>query len=95
MPPLSLRLRGASSYHHDARRKETVKESVGQNKNEKGKKTYNIGDSLVVTDPTTNPALRGLSRGERTGSRVFHVVWSYVVVVPLVAPYEAASATSS
>ncbi|KAF4975093.1 hypothetical protein FZEAL_8072, partial [Fusarium zealandicum] len=31
----------------------------------------NFGDSLVVTDPTTNPPLTGLSMGERTGSRVF------------------------
>ncbi|CAF3441275.1 unnamed protein product [Fusarium graminearum] len=28
------------------------------------------GDSLVVTDPTTNPPLTSLSMGERTGSRV-------------------------
>ncbi|TID02204.1 Highly reducing polyketide synthase cla2 [Colletotrichum higginsianum] len=32
--------------------------------------TYNTRYSLVVTDPTTNPALTGLSMGERTGSRV-------------------------
>ncbi|KAK0374845.1 hypothetical protein CLIM01_07788 [Colletotrichum limetticola] len=42
--------------------------------------TYNTRYSLVVTDPTTNPALVGLSMGERTGSRVFQWVWSYVVV---------------
>ena len=42
------------------------------------KKTYNTGYSLVVTDPTTDPALPGLSEGERTGSRVFLEVWSYV-----------------
>ncbi|KAK3326108.1 hypothetical protein B0H66DRAFT_550098 [Apodospora peruviana] len=36
------------------------------------------GDSLVVTDPTTNLALTSLSRGERTGSRVFWWIWSYV-----------------
>ena len=34
-------------------------------------KTYNTGDSLVVTDPTTDPAVASLTRGERTGSRVF------------------------
>ncbi|KAK1976987.1 hypothetical protein LZ30DRAFT_602322, partial [Colletotrichum cereale] len=34
-----------------------------------------------VTDPTTNPALIGLSMGERTGSRVFQWVWSYVTVL--------------
>ncbi|KAK1962280.1 hypothetical protein LY78DRAFT_586920, partial [Colletotrichum sublineola] len=43
-------------------------------------KTYNTRYSLVVTDPTTNPALTGLSMGERTGSRVFQWVWSYVMV---------------
>ncbi|KAH7216643.1 hypothetical protein BKA60DRAFT_70433 [Fusarium oxysporum] len=36
----------------------------------KRSKTYNSGDSLVVTDPTTNPPLISLSMGERTGSRV-------------------------
>ncbi|KAK0644392.1 hypothetical protein B0T16DRAFT_331033, partial [Cercophora newfieldiana] len=41
-------------------------------------KTYNTRDSLVVTDPTTSLALAGLSMGERTGSRVFQWVWSYV-----------------
>ena len=40
----------------------------------------NTGYSLVVTDPTTNPALIGLSMGERTGSRVLQWVWSYVVL---------------
>src|SRR5690349_13335082 len=44
------------------------------------KETYNTGDSLVVTDPTTNPALRSLTKGERTGSRVFYELWSYVTV---------------
>ena len=42
------------------------------------KKTYNTRDSLVVTDPTTNPAVSGLTRGERTGSRVLQILWSYV-----------------
>jgi hypothetical protein len=42
-------------------------------------KTYNTKDSLVVTDPTTNLAVTGLSMGERTGSRVFQVLWSYVI----------------
>jgi hypothetical protein len=35
------------------------------------KRTYSTGDSLVVTDPTTSPAISGLSMGERTGSRAF------------------------
>ncbi|CAG1999994.1 unnamed protein product [Fusarium graminearum] len=39
-------------------------------------KTYNSGDSLVVTDPTTNPPVSGLTMGERTGSRIFHYLWS-------------------
>ncbi|KAK2052733.1 hypothetical protein LY76DRAFT_526062, partial [Colletotrichum caudatum] len=42
------------------------------------KNTYNTGYSLIVTDSTTNPALAGLSMGERTGSRVLQWVWSYV-----------------
>jgi hypothetical protein len=29
------------------------------------------GDSLVVTDPTTDPPLTSLTMGERTGSRIF------------------------
>ncbi|KAH6949481.1 hypothetical protein DER45DRAFT_623925 [Fusarium avenaceum] len=41
-------------------------------------KTYNSGDSLVVTDPTTNTPVSGLTMGERTGSRIFHYLWSYV-----------------
>jgi hypothetical protein len=44
----------------------------------KSAKTYNSGDSLVVTDPTTNPPVSGLTMGERTGSRIFHYLWSYV-----------------
>jgi hypothetical protein len=47
------------------------------------KKTYNTGDSLVVTDPTTNPALRSLTMGERTGSRIFYELWSYVLILIL------------
>jgi hypothetical protein len=42
------------------------------------KKTYNTRDSLVVTDPTTDLALTSLTRGERTGSRIFSWIWSYV-----------------
>ena len=43
------------------------------------KKTYNTGDSLVVTDPTTSPALRSLCTGERTGPSIFYELWSYVL----------------
>ncbi|EGZ71885.1 hypothetical protein NEUTE2DRAFT_65370 [Neurospora tetrasperma FGSC 2509] len=41
--------------------------------------TYSTWDSLVVTDPTTSQAIGGLSMGERTGSRVFHHLWPYVI----------------
>ena len=44
----------------------------------KEKKTYSRGYSLVVTDPTTNPPITGLTRGERTGSRAFQYLWPYV-----------------
>ncbi|AEO55390.1 hypothetical protein MYCTH_2054578 [Thermothelomyces thermophilus ATCC 42464] len=37
----------------------------------KEKKTYNTEDSLVVTDPTTDSAITSLTKGERTGSRIF------------------------
>ncbi|KAJ5545182.1 hypothetical protein N7461_007486 [Penicillium sp. DV-2018c] len=43
-------------------------------------KTYNSEDSLVVTHPTTNSPACGLSTAERTGSPVFHTLWSYVGV---------------
>jgi hypothetical protein len=41
-------------------------------------KTYNSGDSPVVTHLTTSPPVRCLSTAERTGSSVFSVLWSYV-----------------
>jgi hypothetical protein len=46
----------------------------------KGNKTYNTRDSPVVTHPSTNLAIIGLSMGERTGSRVLRCLWSYVTV---------------
>ena len=42
-------------------------------------KTYNSRCSLVVTHPTTNLPVSGLSMGEQTGPRVFHYLWSYVM----------------
>ncbi|AEO60526.1 hypothetical protein MYCTH_2068429, partial [Thermothelomyces thermophilus ATCC 42464] len=42
------------------------------------KKTYNTGDSPVVTDLSTSPAVVSLTKGEQTGSRVFWRLWSYV-----------------
>jgi hypothetical protein len=47
-------------------------------KTKKEERTYNTRDSLVVTDPTTDPAVAGLSMGERTGSRISQRLWSYV-----------------
>jgi hypothetical protein len=44
----------------------------------KKKETYNSRYSLVITDPTTSQPLTSLTRGERTGSRIFWWVWSYV-----------------
>jgi hypothetical protein len=41
-------------------------------------KTYNSGDSLVVTHLTTNPPVSCLSTAERTGSAEFRILWSYV-----------------
>ena len=42
------------------------------------KMTYNTRDSLVVTHPTTSLAAIDLFIGERTGSRTFQYLWSYV-----------------
>ncbi|EGO58844.1 hypothetical protein NEUTE1DRAFT_38184, partial [Neurospora tetrasperma FGSC 2508] len=53
------------------------------------KKTYNTWDSLVVTDPTTSQAIGSLSMGERTGSRVFYYLWSYVMILGWSGHYEA------
>ena len=46
---------------------------------EKKRRTYNSEDSLVVTHPTTNSPACGLSTAERTGSPIFHTLWSYVL----------------
>ncbi|PTB37446.1 hypothetical protein M441DRAFT_149468, partial [Trichoderma asperellum CBS 433.97] len=43
------------------------------------KKTYNSRCSPVVTHLTTNLPLIGLTLGERTGSRIFQWIWSYVI----------------
>ena len=45
----------------------------------KERKTYNSWDSHVVTHHTTNQPACGLSTAERTGSPVFHTLWSYVL----------------
>ncbi|KAF2680469.1 hypothetical protein K458DRAFT_311739, partial [Lentithecium fluviatile CBS 122367] len=46
----------------------------------KSKKTYNSGDSLVVTHLTTSPPVKCLCKAERTGSPGFIFLWSYVLV---------------
>ena len=53
-------------------------------KKSKTVKTYNTGDSPVVTDLSTDPAVGSLSKGERTGSRVLYRLWSYVVVESII-----------
>ena len=47
-------------------------------KGQKRAKTYNSGDSLVVTHLTTNPPVYCLYMAERTGSLILSVLWSYV-----------------
>ncbi|PTB37265.1 hypothetical protein M441DRAFT_110533, partial [Trichoderma asperellum CBS 433.97] len=44
-------------------------------------KTYNSRCSPVVTHLTTNLPLIGLTLGERTGSRIFQWIWSYVTIL--------------
>ncbi|KAK1701495.1 hypothetical protein BDP55DRAFT_625708 [Colletotrichum godetiae] len=53
--------------------------STHKKQHQQKSKTYNTRYSLVVTDPTTDPALIGLSMGERTGSRVFQ--WDEGIVI--------------
>ncbi|RPA75204.1 hypothetical protein BJ508DRAFT_23526 [Ascobolus immersus RN42] len=45
-------------------------------------KTYSTRDSCVVTHRSTNLAIRSLTKGERTGSRIFFNLWPYVTVQP-------------
>lgn len=44
----------------------------------RAKRTYNTGDSLVVTDPTANPALASLSWEIERDPEVYWRLWSYV-----------------
>ena len=62
---------------------------------QKGSKTYNSGDSLVVTHLTTNPPVHCLYMAERTGSLIFSVLWSYVKDMDLWLHYIPSSATIS
>ena len=43
-------------------------------------KTYNSGDSLLVTHEATSQPVHCLYLAERTGSLIFSVLWSYVQV---------------
>ena len=58
-----------------------VPERKANQKKKKGPKTYNTGDSPVVTHLSTSPAISSLSRAERTGCRVFYYLWSYVLIL--------------
>ncbi|RPA86061.1 hypothetical protein BJ508DRAFT_349663 [Ascobolus immersus RN42] len=46
-------------------------------------KTYSTKDSRMVTHRGTNLAIRSLTMGERTGSRIFFNLWPYVLVFQL------------
>ena len=48
----------------------------------------------MVTHCSTEPTLRSLTRGERTGSRVFFVLWSYVEVEDGTYVYNASCVTA-
>ena len=50
---------------------------------EESSKTYSTKDSRVVTHRSTNLAIRSLTMGERTGSRIFFNLWPYVTVKPV------------
>ncbi|KAF2441961.1 hypothetical protein P171DRAFT_366270, partial [Karstenula rhodostoma CBS 690.94] len=50
-------------------------------------KTYNSGDSPILTNSTTDPPVPCLSTAERTGSSVFRVLWSYVEVKVIIEHY--------
>jgi hypothetical protein len=54
-------------------------ENVTQIRKRMTKVTYNVRDSPVVTHPSTNLTVTGFSMGERTGSRIFQYLWSYVM----------------
>jgi hypothetical protein len=56
---------------------------INEKKKIKKEKTYNSGDSLVVTHPTTNPPIQGLCMAERTGCPILLDLWSYVTEICL------------
>ncbi|RPA71261.1 hypothetical protein BJ508DRAFT_345265, partial [Ascobolus immersus RN42] len=44
-------------------------------------KTYSTDCSCVVTHHSTDSAIRSLTRGERTGSRILFCLWPYVMTL--------------
>ncbi|KAJ5561363.1 hypothetical protein N7461_000124 [Penicillium sp. DV-2018c] len=66
----------ARSFELRSRNQDSINKSLSK---KLVSKTYNSEDSLVVTHPTTNSPACGLSTAERTGSPVFHTLWSYVL----------------
>lgn len=56
-----------------------IQKKKKKKKREKSKFIYNRRDSLMVTHSTTNRPACGLSTAERTGSPVFHTLWSYML----------------
>jgi hypothetical protein len=77
MGQTSVFLLNSTVYTYIHRRQ--IEGDKNKKQDEKKKKTYNSWDSLVVTHPTTNQPACGLSMAERTGSPVFHTLWSYVL----------------
>ena len=53
----------------------------------KYQKTYNSGDSLVVTHRTTNPPVRYLISAEQTGRDISIGLWSYVKIRSIIIIY--------
>ncbi|RPA86701.1 hypothetical protein BJ508DRAFT_203906, partial [Ascobolus immersus RN42] len=53
----------------------------------KRQKTYNTEGSCVVTHRSTNSAIRSLTMGERTGSRIPFNLWPYVKGLALMFSY--------
>ena len=63
-------------YRHNLQGNETLQRKESRIKTEPRQqkmtqKTYNTGDSLVVTDPTTSPALSSLTKGRADGIPCF------------------------
>ncbi|RPA75031.1 hypothetical protein BJ508DRAFT_339293 [Ascobolus immersus RN42] len=55
-----------------------MKAAFGKEAEMQNAKTYSTKDSRVVTHRSTNLAIRSLTMGERTGSRIVFNLWPYV-----------------